>query len=318
MRDAESLLGQVLSLDLKSIGPEDAEMILPTSSVQAVLEFIDFILEKQPAEAIKMIGDFVADGINLEQFAYDALEALRLLMILQVDPQTKNINTDYSAQAIKELRKTSAKISSLQLIKMIESLITRRCDIKSAPMPQLPLELFVIEYTCQEDMPLSSPPFQGGAGGGLPSIAIDTSATPSSLPLGKGERTTNTITQTIKETISSITHRSSSVKTTLEEIKSKWNDVIEEISKENHSLSFILKMSEIQTIDDNGLHISVPYSFHKDKIEENKTKKTIEKALENLFSERIFLHCEVAEIQTQTNNDNDLNKLAADFGGEVI
>ncbi len=37
---------------------------------------------------------------------------------------------------------------------------------------------------------LSSPPFQGGVRGGLPSIAVNTSATPSSsLPLGKGERT---------------------------------------------------------------------------------------------------------------------------------
>ncbi|MEK7131160.1 MAG: DNA polymerase III subunit gamma/tau, partial [Patescibacteria group bacterium] len=143
MRDAESLLGQVLSLDLKSVGPEDAEMILPTSSVQAVLEFIDFILEKQAGAAIKMIQELVADGVNLEQFAYDCLEALRLLMILQVDPQTKNINTDYSDEALKALKKTSLKISPPQLVKMIESLISRRRDIKSAPMPQLPLELFV-------------------------------------------------------------------------------------------------------------------------------------------------------------------------------
>ena len=36
---------------------------------------------------------------------------------------------------------------------------------------------------------LSSPPFQGGVRGGLPSIEVNTSATPSSLPLGKGEMT---------------------------------------------------------------------------------------------------------------------------------
>ncbi len=38
---------------------------------------------------------------------------------------------------------------------------------------------------------LSSPPFQGGVRGGLPSIAANASATPSSLPLGKGEMTTD-------------------------------------------------------------------------------------------------------------------------------
>jgi len=35
----------------------------------------------------------------------------------------------------------------------------------------------------------SSPPYQGGVRGGLPSIAANTSATPSALPLGKGEIT---------------------------------------------------------------------------------------------------------------------------------
>ncbi|MEK7131219.1 MAG: hypothetical protein AAB797_00595, partial [Patescibacteria group bacterium] len=123
------------------------------------------------------------------------------------------------------------------------------------------------------------------------------------------------ITQTIKDTISNLTHKP--IKTTLEEIKSKWNDVIQEISKENHSLSFILKMSEVQSIDSEGLRITVPYSFHKDKIEENKTKKTIEKTLADFFSEHIQLHCDVAENSVQ-KNDDELSKLAADFGGQVV
>ena len=157
MRDAESLLGQVLSLDLKDIGPEDAEMILPTSSIQTVLEFIDSIFDKQAGSAIKIIQEMVSDGVNLEQFTYDCLEAMRLLMILQIDPQTKNISTDYSAQAVKDLRKASIKISPLQLVKMIESLVVRRRDIKSAPMPQLPLELFVVEFSCSAEGRSSNP-----------------------------------------------------------------------------------------------------------------------------------------------------------------
>ncbi len=317
MRDAESLLGQVLSLDLKSIGPEDAEMILPTSGIQTVLEFIGFILEKQTIDAIKTIQDLVADGVNLEQFAYDTLEALRLLMILQVDPQAKNINTDYSEEALKELRKASAKISALQLVKMIESLIARRRDIKSAPMPQLPLELFVIQFTCSTDRSSDDAPI----------VILSEVKNPSTTQKGSfvatqddktavPEEKYQTITQTIKETISNLTHKQ--IRTTLEDIKLKWNDVIAEISKENHSLSFILKMSNLLSVDDDGLKISVPYSFHKDKIEENKTKKTIEQTLANFFSERILLHCSVLEIAVQTNNDDDLNKLAADFGGEAI
>lgn len=77
-------------------------------------------------------------------------------------------------------------------------------------------------------------------------------------------------------------------------------------------------MSEIHNVDDAGLHISVPYSFHKDKLEENKTKKTIEKALTDFFSEHIYLNCSVVAGAVPENNSDELNKLAADFGGELM
>src|SRR3989344_5130803 len=303
MRDAESLLGQVLSLDLKDIGPEDAEMILPTSNIETVLEFIDFIFDKQTSSAIKMIQNLVADGVNLEQFAYDALEALRLIMVMQVDPQTKNVNVDYNNETIKELKKISAKTTTLQLVKLIESLISRRRDIKSAPMPQLPLELFVVEFTCQDLSSGSNLPLSKREPEGVAEVSTPTTA--------------HTITQTIKDTISNFTHKP--IKTTAEEIKNKWEEIIQAVAKENHSLGFILKMCEIQSINDEGLHLSVPYSFHKDKLDEIKTKKTIEKTLTDFFSEHIQLRCEVLEANSPAKeNSDELNKLAADFGGEVV
>ena len=316
MRDAESLLGQVLSLDLKDISPEDAEMILPTSNIETILEFIDFIFDKQTGAAIKTIQGLVADGVNLEQFAYDCLEAMRLLMILQADPQTKHMDTDYSAEAVKALRKSAAKISPLQLVKMIETLITRRRDIKSAPMPQLPLELFVVEFTCATELHSNPPPV-------IPT-RVEESLTPrderdlsASLKMtAEDKQEKHTLTQTIKDAVSSLTHKS--VKTTLEEIKAKWNEIISAVAKENHSLGFILKMCDIVAINDEGLRLSVPYSFHKDKLDEIKTKKTIEKTLTDFFSEHIQFQCEVIEGAVQNTNDDELNKLAADFGGEVI
>lgn len=326
MRDAESLLGQVLSLDLKTIGPKDAEMILPNSSIQEILEFIDFILEKQGREAIQKIQELVNDGTNLDQFAYDTLEALRLLMIFQVDSHIKNINTDYAEQDLKNIRKLSEKITTGQLVRMIESLITRRRDIRSAPMPQLPLELFVVEFVYATDIQTVIPTTKEESihnkkiGTDLPLGASRTSSAKASLGMTAAQEekpTAHHIAQTIKDTISTIAHKPP--QTTLEEIKTKWNDVIGELAKENHSLSFILKMSEIQSLDSDGLHITVPYSFHKDKIEEIKTKKTIEKTLADFFSERIVLCCSVLENSAQnTNDDNDLNKLATDFGGEIV
>mgnify|MGYP001565912279 FL=1 len=78
-------------------------------------------------------------------------------------------------------------------------------------------------------------------------------------------------------------------------------------------------MSDVQSVSADGLHITVPYSFHKDKILEHKTKKTIEKILADFFSEHISLLCGVVENSVVVNKtDDELQKLAADFGGEIV
>ncbi len=329
VRDAESLLGQILSLDLKSIGPEDAEMILPTSNVESILEFVNLVLDKNPASAIELLQKLVDDGINLEQFAYDTVETLRLAMIVQTNFQTKNLNTDYSDKDLSSIKKIAEKITTSRLIKMLESLIIRHREIKSSPLPQLPLELFAVEFGMEEEINTTNR-FLGSASV-IPTEmeeslkpedrgSFDSAKASLKITIEKNEKEepkpTHPITQAIKDTISHIT--GGDIKTTFDDIKNKWNNVIEEISKKNHSLSFILKMSQLQNLQDGRLYISVPYSFHKDKINEINTKKTIEQALTNFFSEHIPLVCEVATVPSSTNEDSELNKLAADFGGEVV
>ena len=332
VRDAESLLGQILSLDLKSISPEDAEMILPTSNISSILDFITSIVEKNPAQAIELLAKIVEDGANLEQFAYDTIEVLRLAMMMQTNIQTKNLNTDYSESDLKALKKISEQISTPRLMQLLESLITRHREIKSAPLPQLPLELFAVQFGMTEEGPAPTAIIptrlaEASAQQAEPRRAKETPKPINKEALNSNTKATETtneteekkeshpITQAIKDTISHIAH--GDIQTTIDDIKAKWQEIINHIGKSNHSLSFILKMSELQAIKDGHLHISVPYSFHKDKITEIKTKKTIEQTLTEFFSEHIPLVCEVVETQQTAADDSELDKLAADFGGQV-
>lgn len=306
VRDAESLLGQILSINLKNIGPEEAEMILPASNVRTVIQFIEDTINNQTATAINTIQQLVYDGINLEQFAYDIIEVLRVLMISQTDTQAKNLDTDYSEEDLKTIRKMAVQINPPRLTAMIESLISRRREIKSAPIPQLPLELFIINFT--NPSPASPSPAVAPQNS-ADAIAKQTDSGPAKPPR-------HPLAQSIKATISHLTHPKQPIKTTLAEVKNKWSEVMQKLSGENHSLTFILKMCNLDAIDDSGLHISLPYSFHKDKLEEPKAKQIIERCLFDLFGEKIYLHCSVAGDTDAVQQE--LDKLAADFGGEVI
>ncbi|KKU26129.1 MAG: polymerase III, subunit gamma and tau protein [Candidatus Magasanikbacteria bacterium GW2011_GWA2_46_17] len=357
LRDAESLLGQILSLGVKEVTPEDAEMILPTSDSGAIIDFIENIIKKDTKSALTIIEDLSEEGLNIDQFFYDVIEVLRGMMMAQAE-RKKMLEESYNDANVKRIIKLSKEISSTKLISMIESAITKRRDTKNSPIPQLPLELFVVEHTSVDIANDHKSPPRDGAGGSIASSPYPAAAGPRSgggeegearRGLPSGEDTTvsakdgkpplnpslerrggssedshppkkHPITESIKSTISHLTHRHQ-IKTTFEEARAKWPDFVKRVTDENHSLSFILKMSDLKSLDETGVHLTVPYSFHKDKLEESKNRNTVNKHIQETFSEKIPFTCEIAPTETApptVSDDTEIKNLATEFGGEII
>jgi len=124
---------------LKNISAADAILILPTSDAETVLNFAEAIIGKTPAVAIEIISQSVSDGVNLEQFAFDLIEIWRTLIIIKTGQQ--KINSDYSAEAMKRLRKLAEQIEYGDLVTLAEKTLQRRFEIKTAPHPGFPTDL---------------------------------------------------------------------------------------------------------------------------------------------------------------------------------
>jgi len=310
-RDAESLLGQIMSLNLKEIKTADAELILPSMDAGTVLTFIEKTLNNDAAAAINIINIATNDGANLDQFAYDLIEVLRTIMITQSGQNL--INADYSKETIKNLKKLADTIASEKIIHFIDRALIRKQEIKSAPIPQLPLELLAVEM---------------GNNQTIPSPVISTEAKPTQRRESGVEESLLqpkplSLTSSIKSAISAIAHPHHEIKMPLEELKTKWLEAIKKLDASNHSLTFVLKLCEINSTDNGHLQISVPYSFHKEKIEDKKNKKIIEDCMTQLCGERMSLNCVISEgntpkTDTTTVDAQTINNVAADFGGEVV
>ncbi len=308
MRDAESLLGQVFSLNLKEITDEDVAAILPTADFGAVLDFLTAILDTKVSNAIEQINTLANSGANLEQLTLSLIDILRAILIAQTGYDLKNIiNTDKaSLEKIKEL---STKIPTAKIVAMIESTLQRKRELKQTPVPQLPLELLAVQFGTQNFEPV-----QEIKQNAIPSpIRAETkiASKPESKPLAA------TITENIKTVINDLTHHSTPTKTTLEEVKSKWNELVSSVAKATPSLTFILKSTELRSLDSTGLRLIFSYKIHQEKIEEMKNRRLIEDELEKTFGERIKIQCTVESTETTTPSA-ELNELAAEFGGEVI
>lgn len=315
LRDAESLLGQIFSLNLKKISAKDAELVLPTSDSEVIVRFVEHLLKKEAKEAIMLLHQEMDAGQAPDQFAYTLIELLRVLLVVKTIGDTKLYQAEYSDTILKKIQELGKETPPHTLIKLIDLALERRLNIKTSPLPQLPLELLAAEAALLGEQPPAATVRLAVAEPEKKTLnsinpAPQTAATrpeitqPSSAPIAETPPPTITL------------NSSGTITSTLEQIKTQWNTVVEKISDNNRSLTFILKMCVLKEIANNRLVINVPYSFHKEKVEESKSKRAIEQALEALLNERILIVCDVE--QQMLPKETDVNELAMAFGGQVV
>ncbi|MFH0852464.1 MAG: DNA polymerase III subunit gamma/tau [bacterium] len=151
IRDAESLLGQVMAMEDKEITLEEVQTILGTVDISTVVDMINFIIKKDTAGAITFINKIVEEGYDLGQFAKSLINYLRKMMILKTASQSdiaqfRNlIAPEFTDEQLKTILEQGQKFSSGDLVRLIKLFIEAENQIKSAVFPQLPLELVVVE-----------------------------------------------------------------------------------------------------------------------------------------------------------------------------
>ncbi len=145
-RDAVSLLDQLLATGEKNISTEIAQVVLPTSNVSEILKFVENLLAKDSQACLDQINQTLESGANLNQFAHDIIEILRNLLVIEATGDSNHTGLDLSKEANQQMNELKDKISKSELVFLLDLFIKRKSEIKSAPIPQLPLELAVVEW----------------------------------------------------------------------------------------------------------------------------------------------------------------------------
>ncbi len=313
-RDAVSLLDQLLATGEKKIDAAIASIILPTSNLEGVETFVAALIEKQAGTALANIHSAVESGEQPLQFANDALEFLRQVLVVQAGSALGRSSLDLGETSEKHIAALGKMISASDLIRLIDILFHRRNEVKTSPIPELPLEVAVVEW-CSE---------------------VTTSATPIKPPIQPPPRVTS-VAQTPTEEkklspppveIIKIKEEAVIEKTgaappvvleekniSLEEAQRVWNACIEELETISPSLVLILKMTRLLGIHGTTLLLQTAYAFHRDRLAE----KTTTKKLLDMLSEK--LHTPVlieVEIDQNPQSDQEIQEIAAVFGGEVV
>ena len=149
IRDGESLLGQIMSMEDKNITLKEVQTILGVTNIKAVQDLVKYLAEKKNGEAISHINQVANQGYDLVQFSKSLINYLRKMMILKIDSNlSKLVAAELTKEQISVIVEQGNKLTEQDLIKTIHLFIEAGNEIKRADFAQLPLELAAVEC-CQ-------------------------------------------------------------------------------------------------------------------------------------------------------------------------
>jgi len=154
VRDAESLLGQVLvyagSTKKAAVKAADVREILGIAEAKSVGEFIDILARKDAAAGVNYINTVFEKGYDVAEYAKSVINYLRQMMILSIvgANEAKNDNfmvAGFTDEEFELLRKQTVAMGEANIKKTIEFFLAAQDKIKYSPIPQLPLELAIVD-----------------------------------------------------------------------------------------------------------------------------------------------------------------------------
>lgn len=148
LRDAESNFSKLISFQGEEITAEGIKEVLGLIPLNLYGDWFNFILSKKPAEATILINHVYQTGLDLDDFAKGLLDYARRILVARASPaMAASFQEDLGMESARSIVNFAGQMDSKVLLKVITVLMRAREEMKISPIPQLPLELAVMELT---------------------------------------------------------------------------------------------------------------------------------------------------------------------------
>ncbi len=153
MRDAESLLAQIMAFTEGKITPQDVRSVLGIVERDSVFTLIEQILQNNTTAALTHVNNVAEAGHNVTLFIASLITTMRHIILASIDQQLLTHHAHiYSDQEQKRITKM-AQAPTQRLITIANTLQRAHTQIAQSIIAQLPLEIAIIRLTTQNDTP---------------------------------------------------------------------------------------------------------------------------------------------------------------------
>ncbi|MFH1783847.1 MAG: DNA polymerase III subunit gamma/tau [bacterium] len=291
LRDALTVLDEVVSLNPGKISYDDISHILGIIDYRILLSFGDIIAANDIKSAFYKIDELINSGYDLGQFVKDLREHFRNLLMICVADKKAGLVTLASAD-LKEANGQASKFKKEDLLRILEVLSSLEFRIKYSDQKRLLLEITLaklcVPYISLEEIArklksLESKLNQGSSGG--------SGETP------KVVRPGNMATQ---EPAGEVPEQKSSqtiVDEGIESVKEHWAELIQAVNKSKGSLTAFLRKAHPSDSINGVITLSFNNAdkFSKESVDRAENRKLIAKAIESIVKRPCRIKCVLLE-----------------------
>lgn len=307
MRDAESLLEQMVSFCGKSLKKEDVEQVLGLSSTTVLYAFVEALAEKNEAKILDLIEELVLHGQDLANFSSLLLETFRALLLSQVleKPEKK---LEMSEEELASVQKYKTQFSKQDLFMILDVIQELNWKIKRSNTPRILLEITLLELAARESMESVSELIQevkalrGGGVSVSPATPSRAQASPvvkkNAEPVNKAsfqapKPTTTSYPETPvvpqsqsepePQPIKKPAAKKSASEIGFDQIELAWQRILEAVKARKMSAGSFLAEGEPMELEGDLLVIGFPteFRFHKDALDKPENKSLVEEIVQS-------------------------------------
>ena len=144
MRDAISLLDQMLSFGADGVTLEQVQQVLGTVSAQAVASFVDALAARDVGTGLALIQAVAAEGASPGEFCQQVIEHLRGVLVLQL-AQDPALLSDVPGETVAQMQRQAAQLEAATTLFAVKRFSETVRELKGTAQAQLPLEMALIE-----------------------------------------------------------------------------------------------------------------------------------------------------------------------------
>lgn len=290
-RDAIGILGQLLSLNLKKISWNEANLVLPRSDFLKVKEFVNFLAEGDLPSVFQLVNSLLEQGVDLERFTKDLIE--------------------YGRQELVKPNQVSVKHSLINFYHQVLTVLIEKLNLfkKDLEIPQLPLEMAAVEIFLRV---AANDKLDKVDNQNIPAEVEQENQTPSPKKVSA-----NVILEPNSRKIDASDYSVSAEKfsLSLDDIKAGWPKILEAIKQYNNSLPMALNMCAPCLLAGQVLTLAFKFPLHANVLKNQKNREILEQAISQIMARPVIVKAELlpaVDLNNVNNKAAPATRLSAD------